>query len=358
VTVDRSEARKPTGWQEALVAWWESLEPIWRDKGLGPATKLAYAWLWLRAGSRPGRVVVTHYQLGAAFGRTHRAADKWIEPLKERGLVDLVDHDRITGALTLYVNAPGELIRPRPTRQEQPSLPGMEDDVDPTPEQPDTIAIQPQGLDVSAQKRPDVSAQKRPDVSAQKRPTPQREPTPRAQSLRFVSLRNEQGISGETIRSQWPRLRPTFRKIVNELHPEKTDLAERDRELFVRLAVLAADHEGAEWLDFALKRVREARPRNRIGHFVNVLAYTLHERETGRHPRTADAKAEARHRLGGLLRKIHVPLPDKPKPREPDAEEDVEQVPTAEEREVTRQYLREHGPRRYRPSPNRFEGEA
>ena len=148
------------------------------------------------------------------------------------------------------------------------------------------------------------------------------------------------------IKREWSELRSTFRQIVETLHRPGTDLKNWDYELFVRLAYLAGDEQGREWLEVALRRVREVRPNNRVGCLVAVLAYTLCEMETGRYPKPDDAKAEARHRLGEMLRTIDVPPRTRRQRTEPESQ--PEHMPSPEEREATREYLRMHGPARHR----------
>ena len=153
------------------TAWWSSLEPLLRDKSVGGATKFCFGWLWWRTGGRPGNVSVTYGLLGATFGKSHRAAHKWVAQLAERGLVEIIKHDDRTGVLDLYVEAPGQMIRPRAHRPDpQQHFPGFPEGgpSDDAPEAVDTISMETL--------EPDLCAHKGPDVCAHKGPSPQGTP--------------------------------------------------------------------------------------------------------------------------------------------------------------------------------------
>ena len=61
---------------------------------LGPALKLAYAWLYAAAEYRAAWIDVNAITFAAAFGATSRAALKWLDGLVDAGLVDVQkNHD-------------------------------------------------------------------------------------------------------------------------------------------------------------------------------------------------------------------------------------------------------------------------
>jgi len=77
------------------------------DRLLGAASKRAYRELYLRAKTiGSAEIVVTAADLGATFGRSPRAALKWLEQLEKHGLVSVVDRDKRRGTIFLYVYKP------------------------------------------------------------------------------------------------------------------------------------------------------------------------------------------------------------------------------------------------------------
>ena len=76
------------------------------DMLIGPATKLAYRWMWLRAGWKPGKIVATCRDLGSAMGRTPQAAANWIDRLKEHDLIDVYARNKQTGEMHISVLPP------------------------------------------------------------------------------------------------------------------------------------------------------------------------------------------------------------------------------------------------------------
>ena len=323
----RSEVRKPKANASELV--WHVPLALLRHAafaGLKLTHKILFVVLWKWAGCRPGSVPGSCSAIAAELGVADRRIREWLPRLADVGLVVIVDWTR-EGALTLEINDPAEVARGR-VRKPDPQGTLFDDD------EPD-----------ESEPPPAVSVRFPPAEAVPKAPTPSGDATPRAQSSRVVSSRDGE-ISAETIKTEWPTLRPTFIEIKEALCPGQTALADRDEDLFVRVAYLAGDAYGRSWLDAALRRVREIRPGKRVGCFLAVLAYMLSELETGAYPRTKEAKTEARHRLGRVLRNIHLPPCVRPERTEPD--EDAQHIPTAEENEQTRQYLREHGPARHR----------
>lgn len=99
------------GAHEAARRTWKALAGVNGRTDLGPAVKLAYCELWFSLGGRPGCYDLTYADLAAAFGCTHRAAQKWLARLVEVGLVDEVGHDQ--GRLRVYVCGPDEAGAPR-----------------------------------------------------------------------------------------------------------------------------------------------------------------------------------------------------------------------------------------------------
>jgi DNA-binding transcriptional ArsR family regulator len=161
-----------------------------QDASLGPAAKLAYLWLWQQLGGAPGKISLTYGELGAALGKSPRAAQKWLDALRERGLVEVIDHDDRRGVLHLYVEAPDDLARPRTLRPD-PQATLFDEPEEPMPESPDTVSI---GADVCVHKRP-RHGRLRAETSA-----PPGDTTPRARSIRFVTKKKfqkkESGPSG------------------------------------------------------------------------------------------------------------------------------------------------------------------
>jgi hypothetical protein len=102
-------------------------------------------------------------------------------------------------------------------------------------------------------------------------------------------------------------LKPIVERIRQAVCRKSTVLADADRDLFAKVAYLARDDEGKAWLEGALERFREMRPRKAVGCFLSILAYRLCELETGKYPKTREAKIDARHRFGKVLRSIRVP---------------------------------------------------
>ena len=147
-----------------------SYKHLWRERSIGAASKLAFMYLWELAKRRPARIVITLVDLGATYGRSSRAAKKWLDELKKAGLIDRVDHDQVRGRVEMDVLHPN---------------PGQREPLPPDPQQrlPLTFPPPAETSDVTAQKRPtpvetsDVCAPKgrtfvhRLDVSAQERPT-------------------------------------------------------------------------------------------------------------------------------------------------------------------------------------------
>lgn len=84
---------------------WDTLEPLRRDAKLGPASKLAFQWLWHHAGAKPAHLLVTTKMLGFELGRTPQAAQKWLDQLIKAGLIEIVDRDQ-RGMINLYIFHP------------------------------------------------------------------------------------------------------------------------------------------------------------------------------------------------------------------------------------------------------------
>lgn len=146
--------------------------PLRRHK-IGPAAYLCYLELFFLSGGVAGTVTVTLAELGAAFCKSARAADKWIAALAEAGLVEVVDSDR--GTLRVFVEDPESIELP--TRVEASPQRELFSDFSET--------------DVCAQKGPDESAQKGPDVSARFRPREEKGDSP--QVIAFAATCGESG---------------------------------------------------------------------------------------------------------------------------------------------------------------------
>jgi hypothetical protein len=291
---------------------------------LKPALKLLFLALWNEAGAEPSTLTTSSAHLAALVGCDDRRIREWIPRLGESGLIDVIDRSG-DGQLIAYVYPPQEVARGR-VRKPDPQQWLFDDPDD------------------AAEGAADSGRNPAPD-SGRNPPTPSRDTTPRApgraRSSRLVSSRDGEMVSNEMIKAEWPSLRRTFQEIRDTLHCREP-LSERDYALFVRLAYLARAPEGRKCLDAALNRVREIRPQNRVACLLAVFAYLADERESGRYPETREAKAKAKHRLGEVLRKIQVPSRHRREPTE--NRKTAEQVPTPEEREETRQFLRAHGP--------------
>jgi DNA-binding transcriptional ArsR family regulator len=84
-----------------------------RILGHRPATLLCYMSLWDAAGERAGRVKISYRELGADVGVSPRTASGHVEKLVDVGLVEIVDHQKPSGELILYVSDHVELGAPR-----------------------------------------------------------------------------------------------------------------------------------------------------------------------------------------------------------------------------------------------------
>ena len=131
--------------------FWDELEPLWTHRKLGGASKLAFAWLWRRAGRRPAHIVIQPHQLGAAFGKSARAAEKWLDKLVGADLIEIVERDNVRGTVQLYV------FNPSPGRAFQRADP--------------QLPLPFPTSDLCAHKGPDLSARKGPDLCARKGPS-------------------------------------------------------------------------------------------------------------------------------------------------------------------------------------------
>lgn len=118
--------------EAARFTWYDELEPNRQDKTLGPAVERAHTRLWREVGGRPGYLTITARWLADEFGVDARTARGWVEAMKDRALVDVIDRDERRGKFYLYVYAsPGDLRRVSPDPQgtlpgfghEEPSLP-------------------------------------------------------------------------------------------------------------------------------------------------------------------------------------------------------------------------------------------
>jgi len=151
---------------------WASLGRLLADPAVGPASKLAYAWLWDQAGGRPDHIVTTTRHLGHALGRSARSAAGWLAELERHGLIQIADRDR-RGVIHLYIYSPhpggGETTAP-PDPQRR--LPLQTPPPPPPPPRGDLYAETP-AAGITAQEPPGVSAQKPPSRSPE---TPQNTP--------------------------------------------------------------------------------------------------------------------------------------------------------------------------------------
>jgi hypothetical protein len=251
----------------------EELAAVFRDERLGAATKLAFLYLWTAAGRRPGELVVSLTHLGAAYGRTRRAAHKWIGQLAEIGLVQVDDHDERAGKvyLTVWHPSPGKRER-RPDPQQR--LP-LSYDRPPEPPPRDVSAPQrpadPPARDLLARKRP--AGPERRDVSAPKRPaTPgETEGTPHAPA-RAVDVDKDEDESIRSTSTDDQREEPgteddqdadaTWRRAVEAAyrHLDKYPVFQagirrddRNRSLWLKAHYLAYAELGEAWLSDSLE---------------------------------------------------------------------------------------------------------
>jgi len=156
----------------------DELGHLFREPSIGAASKLAFLRLWEAAGKEPGEIMISLADLGHAYGRSRRAARKWIDELAAAGLVQIDDHDDRRGRvyLTVWSPHPGRRERRPDLQQRLPLSFDRPELAEPAPRSEGNRA------DVSAPKGPseadraDVTARKGPpkppraDVSAHKRP--------------------------------------------------------------------------------------------------------------------------------------------------------------------------------------------
>ncbi|MBN2024044.1 MAG: hypothetical protein JW809_14775 [Pirellulales bacterium] len=67
----------------------DPLRALRRHRAIGPATKLAFEWLWRAAGEKPGRVEVSLLQWGLELGRSERSVRGWIRDLVAWDLIQV-----------------------------------------------------------------------------------------------------------------------------------------------------------------------------------------------------------------------------------------------------------------------------
>lgn len=97
----------------------DALRLLWRDRVIGAASKLAFAWLWARAGQRPAEIMVNAVELGEELGRDPAAARQWLNELARHDLLQIGERDRRRGVLQVFVYHPNPAQRGNPCDPQQ-----------------------------------------------------------------------------------------------------------------------------------------------------------------------------------------------------------------------------------------------
>lgn len=249
---------------------------LWRERSIGAASKLAFMYLWELAKRRPARIVITLVDLGATYGRSTRAAKKWLDELKKAGLIDRVDHDHVRGRVEMDVLHPN---------------PGQREPLPPDPQQrlPLTYPPPAETPDVSAEERPtpaetsDVCAPKGRtfvhslDVSAHERPTTPCEDAGETPRARRPSVRPSVRTTGMEIEEEidWLEVNRVAAALAREI-PVKTESRYADGSLLMTAALLTQVAIPEACRVNALDRVRRDRAkRNRAAQFRYMLGVEI-----------------------------------------------------------------------------------
>lgn len=170
----QQEAKGYTDWTaEEWRSWWESLESLRRRDSIGPASREAFAWIWMQCGAK----VRDHFRfylphLAAAFRKSVRNAQYWLDYLQRKELLFVRNRTlkaRVPeGWVVIDIYHPNPELRDRPIRVDpQRWLPGMEDGREAPPIVAQCPPLRAQSLPVnSARSLPVNSAQSLPKLYA------------------------------------------------------------------------------------------------------------------------------------------------------------------------------------------------